>query len=71
MNHFGVRLAGEAALRPVRDRCRAAGVVETEWQDDGRFVRVQVADPDGCRVGVYAHYWRHDVEKRRPAPLTR
>jgi hypothetical protein len=27
--------------------------------------------PDGYRVEVYAHYWRHDVEKRRPAPLTR
>jgi hypothetical protein len=40
----------------VRDRFRAAGVVETEWQDDGRFVRVQVADPDGYRVEVYAHY---------------
>jgi hypothetical protein len=32
---------------------------------------VQVADPDGYRVEVYAHYWRHDVEKRRPASLTR
>ena len=68
---FGFRLADEAAVRSARDRCRAAGVVETEWQDDGRFVRVQVADPDGCRVEVYSHYSRHDVEKRRPAPLTR
>jgi hypothetical protein len=42
-----------------------------EWRDDGRFVCVQVADPDGYRVEVYAHYQRHDVEKRRPAPLTR
>ena len=55
-NHFGFRLADEAAVRAARDRFRAAGVVETEWQDDGRFVRVQVADPDGYRVEVYAHY---------------
>ena len=54
-NHFGFRLAGEAAVRAARDRFRAAGVAETEWQDDGRFVRVQVADPDGYRVEVYAH----------------
>jgi predicted enzyme related to lactoylglutathione lyase len=33
---------------------RAAGVEETAWQDDGRFVRVQVADPDGYRVEFYA-----------------
>jgi hypothetical protein len=32
---------------------------------------VQVADPDGYRVEVYAHCWRHDVEKRRPASLIR
>jgi catechol 2,3-dioxygenase-like lactoylglutathione lyase family enzyme len=70
-NHFGFRLADEAAVRAARDRFRAAGVVETEWQDDGRFVRVQVADPDGYRVEVYAHCWRHDVEKRRPASLIR
>jgi hypothetical protein len=28
----------------------------TTWAGDGRFVRVQVADPDGYRVEVYAHY---------------
>jgi hypothetical protein len=28
-------------------------VPETEWQDDGRFVRVQVADPDGYRVELF------------------
>ena len=54
-NHFGFRLADEAGVRAARDRFRAAGVVETEWQDDGRFVRVQVVDPDGYRVEVYAH----------------
>jgi catechol 2,3-dioxygenase-like lactoylglutathione lyase family enzyme len=54
-NHFGFRVADDAAVRSARERFRAAGVTETEWQDDGRFVRVQVADPDGYRVEVYAH----------------
>ena len=27
---------------------------EAEWQDDGNFVRVQVADPDGYRVELFA-----------------
>lgn len=54
-NHFGFRLADEAAVRAARERFRAAGVIETDWQDDGRFVRVQVADPDGYRVELYAH----------------
>jgi hypothetical protein len=38
-NHFGVRLADEAAVRAARNRFRAADDVETERQDDGRFVR--------------------------------
>jgi catechol 2,3-dioxygenase-like lactoylglutathione lyase family enzyme len=54
-NHFGFRLADDDAVRAARERFRTAGVEETEWQDDGRFVRVQVADPDGYRVEVYAH----------------
>jgi catechol 2,3-dioxygenase-like lactoylglutathione lyase family enzyme len=54
-NHFGFRLADDAAVRAARERFRAAGVVEVDWQDDGRFVRVQVFDPDGYRVEVYAH----------------
>jgi hypothetical protein len=31
----------------------------------------ETASTDGYRVDVYAHYLRHDVEKHRPAPLTR
>jgi catechol 2,3-dioxygenase-like lactoylglutathione lyase family enzyme len=54
-NHFGFRLADGAAVRAARERFRAAGVKEAEWQDDGRFVRVQVFDPDGYRVEFYAH----------------
>ena len=53
-NHFGFQLAGADEVRAARERFRAAGVQETEWQDDGRFVRVQVADPDGYRVDLYA-----------------
>jgi catechol 2,3-dioxygenase-like lactoylglutathione lyase family enzyme len=53
-NHFGFQLADGDAVRAARERFRADGVEETEWQDDGRFVRVQVADPDGYRVDVYA-----------------
>ena len=47
LNHVALTVLG-------RDRFRAAGVDEVEWQDDGRFIRVQVVDPDGYRVEVYA-----------------
>ena len=49
-----VRLPSGDEVRAARARFHAAGVEETEWQDDGRFVRVQVADPDGYRVEFYA-----------------
>ena len=52
-NHFGFQLADGDAVHAARERFRAAGVPETEWQDDGRFVRVQVTDPDGYRVELY------------------
>lgn len=54
-NHFGFQLGEGAQVRAARDRLRQAGVPETEWQDDGRFVRVQVADPDGYRVELFAY----------------
>ena len=41
-------------MRRARERLRRAGVPETEWQDDVGFVRVQVADPDGYRVELFA-----------------
>jgi catechol 2,3-dioxygenase-like lactoylglutathione lyase family enzyme len=53
-NHFGFQLGDGEAVRAARERFRAAGVEESEWQDDGRFVRVQVFDPDGYRVELYA-----------------
>ena len=54
-NHFGFRVADDDSVRAARDRFRHEGVTETEWQDDGRFVRIQVLDPDGYRVEVYSH----------------
>ena len=53
-NHFGFQLAEGAAVRVARERFRAAGLEETDWQDDGTFVRVAVADPDGYQVELYA-----------------
>lgn len=53
--HFGLQAEDGEAVRAARERFRAAGIEETEWQDDGRFVRVQVRDPDGYRVEVYAY----------------
>jgi catechol 2,3-dioxygenase-like lactoylglutathione lyase family enzyme len=53
-NHFGVRAPSAEAVRTARERFAAAGVQEAEWQDDGTFVRIQVLDPDGYRVDVYA-----------------
>jgi hypothetical protein len=41
-------------VRAARERFAAAGVEEAEWQDDGWIVRVQVLDPDGYRVELYA-----------------
>jgi catechol 2,3-dioxygenase-like lactoylglutathione lyase family enzyme len=52
-NHFGFRLATPADVHAARERFRAAGVTEAEFQEYGP-VRVQVLDPDGYRVEVYA-----------------
>jgi catechol 2,3-dioxygenase-like lactoylglutathione lyase family enzyme len=52
-NHFGFQVGGADEIRRARERFRAAGVAETEWQDDHGFVRVQVADPDGYRVELF------------------
>lgn len=61
-NHFGFRVASADEVRSARERMLAAGVTQTEWQDDHGFVRVQVADPDGYRVDLFAY-----GEGRRPA----
>jgi catechol 2,3-dioxygenase-like lactoylglutathione lyase family enzyme len=52
-NHFGFRLTSRDDVLGARERFRAAGVTELEWQDHSP-ARVQVADPDGYRVEVYA-----------------
>ena len=54
-NHFGFQCASPDEVRAARSRLGDAGVPETEWQDDGTFVRVQVADPDGYRVELFAY----------------
>lgn len=53
-NHFGFLLADAAAVHAARGRFAAAGLEETEWQERGP-ARVQVLDPDGYRVEVYAY----------------
>lgn len=47
------------------------GSVGPKVQDDGCFAAFKWPSPDDYRVELYAHRQRHDVEKRRPAPLTR
>src|SRR4051812_1321231 len=53
-NHFGFQLRSAEEVRAARERFRRDGVAETEWQDDAGMVRVQVADPDGYRVELFA-----------------
>ena len=67
-NHFGFELHDAGEVRGARERLRRAGVTETEWQDDHGFVRVQVVDPDGYRVELFA------IERRgspMPTPARR
>lgn len=54
-NHFGFQAISAEDVHAARSRLSEAGVPETEWQDDGNFVRVQVADPDGYRVELFAY----------------
>lgn len=53
-NHFGFELQDASEVQSARTRLREAGVRESEWQDDHGFVRVQVFDPDGYRVELFA-----------------
>lgn len=53
-NHFGILVEDSAEVHDARARFAAAGLEETEWQEAGP-VRVQVLDPDGYRVEVYAY----------------
>lgn len=53
-NHFGFQVGDAEEVRDARQQLRESGVPETEWQDDGAFVRLQVSDPDGYRVELFA-----------------
>ncbi|MDQ3850465.1 MAG: VOC family protein [Actinomycetota bacterium] len=53
--HFGFQVEDADEVRSARERLLEAGVTELEWQDDDGFVRVQVADPDGHRVELFAY----------------
>jgi catechol 2,3-dioxygenase-like lactoylglutathione lyase family enzyme len=53
-NHFGFVLGGTDEVHAARRRFAEAGLEETEWQEDGP-ARVQVVDPDGYRVEVFAY----------------
>jgi catechol 2,3-dioxygenase-like lactoylglutathione lyase family enzyme len=52
-NHFGFRVAHSDDVIAARERFAAAAIEETEFQASGP-ARVQVLDPDGYRVEVYA-----------------
>lgn len=53
-NHFGSQLASVAEVDAMRARFREDGVTETEYSAAGP-ARVQVLDPDGYRVELYAY----------------
>jgi len=53
-NHFGFQVDSGDEVRAARERLRAAAVPEAEWQDSHGFVRVQVADPDGYLIDLFA-----------------
>ena len=54
-NHFGFQADSRDAVHEARKGFREAGVPETEWQDENGMVRVQVIDPDGYRVELFAY----------------
>lgn len=53
-NHFGFLMEDAEQVHAARRAFAAAGLEETEWQEHGP-TRVQVADPDGYRVEVFAY----------------
>jgi len=53
-NHFGVQVDRAKDVLQLREAFRSAGIEETEFQESGP-IRVQVLDPDGYRVEVYAY----------------
>ena len=53
-NHFGFLAQDAQEVHRARERFAAAGVEEAEWQDEA-MTRVQVVDPDGYRVELFAY----------------
>ena len=51
--HFGFQADSTTAVFEMRKQFAEAGIEEAEWQTEGT-VRVQIFDPDGYRVDVYA-----------------
>jgi catechol 2,3-dioxygenase-like lactoylglutathione lyase family enzyme len=51
--HFGFQCDSVDEVLVARQRFSDDGIVEAEWQDQGP-TRVQVFDPDGYRVELYA-----------------
>lgn len=51
--HFGFQADAPDLVHAARDAFRETGVEEAEWQESGP-TRVQVFDPDGYRVEIYA-----------------
>lgn len=56
--HFGCTLAEPALARETRERLRAAGARELEWEDTAAYTGMKLADPDGYTVELY--YERFD-----------
>ncbi len=54
-SHFGFEAASARRVRELRARFAAEEIEEAEWQESGP-TRVQVFDPDGYRVEIFA--WR-------------
>ena len=52
-NHFGFMVENKEMVLELRERFKAVGVVEAEFQA-AMPTRVMVLDPDGYRVEVYA-----------------
>jgi catechol 2,3-dioxygenase len=50
--HFGCALATPDTARRERERLLLAGASELEWEDEGDYVGVKIADPDGYVVEI-------------------
>ncbi len=53
--HFGFQVATADEVLAARERFAADGVTETEFEGELAPIRVQVLDPDGYRVEVFAY----------------